>query len=190
MLWEICGLIAKLVHHTFGARNIKNCKASLAVVPRRLHWFAAIEGRTKHMLRRRARGFPFSPARPSLRRQPLDREIAAHLPRTVRHFFGDRRRAESGTPPESAAPTPLASASAPQISRIVDIRRAVQRDHRITALLQSQPLQHGGLRGSCAALHQRVDHDVAHQEDLYKGEFMLGDKRYCYPLTVTDHACA
>jgi transposase InsO family protein len=22
----------------------------------------------------------------------------------------------------------------------------------------------------------------------YKGEFMLGDKRYCYPLTVTDHA--
>ena len=22
----------------------------------------------------------------------------------------------------------------------------------------------------------------------YKGEFMLGDRRYCYPLTVTDHA--
>ena len=22
----------------------------------------------------------------------------------------------------------------------------------------------------------------------YKGEFMLGDKRYCYPLTVSDHA--
>jgi hypothetical protein len=22
----------------------------------------------------------------------------------------------------------------------------------------------------------------------YKGEFMLGDKRYCYPLTVTDHS--
>src|SRR5689334_17033789 len=22
----------------------------------------------------------------------------------------------------------------------------------------------------------------------YKGEFMLGDQRYCYPLTVTDHA--
>lgn len=22
----------------------------------------------------------------------------------------------------------------------------------------------------------------------YKGEFMLGDKRYCYPLTITDHA--
>lgn len=22
----------------------------------------------------------------------------------------------------------------------------------------------------------------------YKGEFQLGDKRYCYPLTVTDHA--
>ena len=22
----------------------------------------------------------------------------------------------------------------------------------------------------------------------YKGEFLLGDKRYCYPLTVTDHA--
>ena len=31
-----------------------------------------------------------------------------------------------------------------------------------------------------------------HPNDLwstdYKGEFMLGDKRYCYPLTVTDHA--
>src|SRR6201988_2958276 len=22
----------------------------------------------------------------------------------------------------------------------------------------------------------------------YKGEFLLGDRRYCYPLTVTDHA--
>ncbi|HKR29732.1 MAG TPA: hypothetical protein VJT08_04615 [Terriglobales bacterium] len=22
----------------------------------------------------------------------------------------------------------------------------------------------------------------------YKGEFLLGDKRYCYPLTVSDHA--
>jgi transposase InsO family protein len=31
-----------------------------------------------------------------------------------------------------------------------------------------------------------------HPNDLwctdYKGEFQLGDKRYCYPLTVTDHA--
>lgn len=31
-----------------------------------------------------------------------------------------------------------------------------------------------------------------HPNDLWsaddKGEFMLGDKRYCYPLTVTDHA--
>ena len=24
----------------------------------------------------------------------------------------------------------------------------------------------------------------------YKGEFMLADRRYCYPLTVTDHASA
>jgi len=22
----------------------------------------------------------------------------------------------------------------------------------------------------------------------YKGEFLLGKKKYCYPLTVTDHA--
>ena len=31
-----------------------------------------------------------------------------------------------------------------------------------------------------------------HPNDLwstdYKGEFQLGDQRYCYPLTVTDHA--
>ncbi len=31
-----------------------------------------------------------------------------------------------------------------------------------------------------------------HPNDLwcvdFKGEFMLGDRRYCYPLTVTDHA--
>ena len=34
--------------------------------------------------------------------------------------------------------------------------------------------------------------DGLHPNDLwstdYKGEFMLADKRYCYPLTVTDHA--
>ncbi len=34
--------------------------------------------------------------------------------------------------------------------------------------------------------------DGLHPNDLwstdYKGEFQLGDKRYCYPLTVTDHA--
>ncbi len=36
--------------------------------------------------------------------------------------------------------------------------------------------------------------DGLHPNDLwstdYKGEFQLGDKRYCYPLTVTDHAGA
>jgi transposase InsO family protein len=34
--------------------------------------------------------------------------------------------------------------------------------------------------------------DGLHPNDLwstdYKGEFQLGDKQYCYPLTVTDHA--
>ena len=34
--------------------------------------------------------------------------------------------------------------------------------------------------------------DVKKPNDLwcadYKGEFMLGDKRYCYPLTITDYA--
>ncbi len=34
--------------------------------------------------------------------------------------------------------------------------------------------------------------DGLHPNDLwctdYKGEFQLGDKRYCYPLTVTDYS--
>jgi transposase InsO family protein len=34
--------------------------------------------------------------------------------------------------------------------------------------------------------------DGTHPNDLwcvdFKGEFLMGDRRYCYPLTVTDHA--
>ena len=61
------------------------------------------------------------------------------------------------------------------IHAILDRHGLVARARRSRTRTEGTPLSEGGSPNSlwCAD---------------YKGEFMLGDRRYCYPLTVTDHA--
>jgi len=61
------------------------------------------------------------------------------------------------------------------IHAVLDRRGLITRRHRRRSQAQGTPLT-----------------DARHPNDLwcadYKGEFMLGNRRYCYPLTVTDFA--
>src|SRR5438552_6404258 len=61
------------------------------------------------------------------------------------------------------------------IHAVLDRHGLVSRPHRSRTRAQGTPLSQG-----------------LSPNDLwctdYKGEFQLADKRYCYPLTVTDHA--
>jgi putative transposase len=62
----------------------------------------------------------------------------------------------------------------------------------IHAVLDRHGLVQSALRRKRYKAEGTVLTDVAEPNDLwcadYKGEFMLGDKRYCYPLTITDYA--
>jgi len=62
----------------------------------------------------------------------------------------------------------------------------------IHAVLDRHGLVQSALRRRRYKAEGTVLTDVAEPNDLwcadYKGEFMLGDKRYCYPLTITDYA--
>ena len=53
--------------------------------------------------------------------------------------------------------------------------------------LVSRPRLRRGTRAQGTALSQGLSPNDLWCAD-YKGEFLLGNKRYCYPLTVTDHA--
>jgi transposase InsO family protein len=53
--------------------------------------------------------------------------------------------------------------------------------------LVSRPRLRRGARAQGTALSQGLNPNDLWCAD-YKGEFLLGNKRYCYPLTVTDHA--
>ena len=53
--------------------------------------------------------------------------------------------------------------------------------------LVSRPRLRRGTRAQGTALSQGLNPNDLWCAD-YKGEFLLGNKRYCYPLTVTDHA--
>ena len=53
--------------------------------------------------------------------------------------------------------------------------------------LVSRPRLRRGTRAQGTALSQGLNPNDLWCAD-YKGEFVLGNKRYCYPLTVTDHA--
>jgi transposase InsO family protein len=53
--------------------------------------------------------------------------------------------------------------------------------------LVSRPRLRRGTRALGTALSQGLNPNDLWCAD-YKGEFLLGNKRYCYPLTVTDHA--
>ena len=62
----------------------------------------------------------------------------------------------------------------------------------IHAVLDRHGLVQSALRRRRYKAEGTVLTDVKDPNDLwcadYKGEFMLGDKRYCYPLTITDYA--
>jgi len=62
----------------------------------------------------------------------------------------------------------------------------------IHAVLDRHGLVQSSLRRKRYKAEGTELNDVAEANDLwcadYKGEFMLGDKRYCYPLTITDYA--
>lgn len=62
----------------------------------------------------------------------------------------------------------------------------------IHAVLDRHGLVQSALRRRRYKAEGTVLTDVVEPNDLwcadYKGEFMLGDKRYCYPLTITDYA--
>lgn len=62
----------------------------------------------------------------------------------------------------------------------------------IHAVLDRHGLVQSALRRKRYKAEGTVLTDVVEPNDLwcadYKGEFMLGDKRYCYPLTITDYA--
>ena len=62
----------------------------------------------------------------------------------------------------------------------------------IHAVLDRHGLVQSALRRRRYKAEGTVLNDVEAPNDLwcadYKGEFMLGDKRYCYPLTITDYA--
>ena len=62
----------------------------------------------------------------------------------------------------------------------------------IHAVLDRHGLVQSSLRRKRYKAEGTVLTEVAEPNDLwcadYKGEFMLGDKRYCYPLTITDYA--
>jgi len=61
------------------------------------------------------------------------------------------------------------------IHAVLDRHGLVSRPHRSRTRAQGTPLSEG-----------LKPNDLWSTD--YKGEFQLGDKRYCYPLTVTDHA--
>lgn len=62
----------------------------------------------------------------------------------------------------------------------------------IHAVLDRHGLVKSSLRKKRYKAEGTVLTDVQHPNDLwcadYKGEFMLGDQKYCYPLTITDYA--
>lgn len=81
------------------------------------------------------------------------------------------------------------------------LREKMQRRHpevkapaisTIHAVLDRHGLVQSALRRKRYKAEGTILTDVKEPNDLwcadYKGEFMLGDKRYCYPLTITDYA--
>ncbi|HEY1302026.1 MAG TPA: helix-turn-helix domain-containing protein [Vicinamibacterales bacterium] len=69
----------------------------------------------------------------------------------------------------------------PQLPAISTVHAVLVRHHLV------KPRRHRRSRATGTALSRPTEPNVLWCAD-YKGEFMLGNRRYCYPLTITDFA--
>jgi putative transposase len=76
---------------------------------------------------------------------------------------------------------PYRQATAPQLPAISTVHAVLDRHHLVKRRGRRRP------RATGTTLSQPTAPNALWCAD-YKGEFMLGDRRYCYPLTITDFA--
>jgi transposase InsO family protein len=115
---------------------------------------------------------PRTPGRVANRLAPAIEQMIVDLKRAKPHWGARKLRELLARRMEGAAgPLPARSTLHAVLDRHGLVEHAQQRRARVTGTALS---------------------DGAQPNDLwcvdFKGEFLLGDKRYCYPLTVTDHS--